>query len=387
MELKANSKIAVICRGGPPNTFFSAQCVATLRQGLQINGYDFAGIYAVSGSCPTALLGSINEEHKLCNICYRLTPEDIVTDKTDLAHLLRLFKKFETWRTLMPELSNIADIRMALKAIRRLKEGHIFSNLYLLRLLIKHCGPELDRIFSPDAIPIKIGAVDYLTGQHVIFSNKAPEHKNVILVGALASMGLVPIFPSVTVDDPKSLNLVERTHSKFNSLFLIDGGYRGSLLLEEAIRDPIGYDLIFIIDVSGVEYEDLDTNMPYNLVTRIQRVQSISSATNDRSQLSLVDRIDEEIAVRNGLIQIQKTIHSPEVAGLIDRMNNGRLRLVDKHAPQRIIISHPGQLVAFDFTNFTQAESVRLMQYGHIAALRTLRKLGLNTKEIPLIRP
>src|SRR3989344_2050918 len=80
MELKKGSRIAIDCRGGPNNGPFSAQALATFREGLQLNGFDISGIYAVSGSCPTALLGCINEEDKLCKVWFDLTPKDIVGD-------------------------------------------------------------------------------------------------------------------------------------------------------------------------------------------------------------------------------------------------------------------------------------------------------------------
>ena len=235
---------------------------------------------------------------------------------------------------------------------------------------------------------MKVGAVDYLTGQHVIFSNKIPEHKEFIFLGVVASMCIVPLFLSFAVKKPQQFKLVEKTHSLFDSILLIDGGYRASLLLEEAIRESGGYDAIFIIDISGLEYEEVDPKAPYNLVTKIQRAQSIASTTNDRLRQSLVDRIDEEIQVRDEFIKLKKFFSDPFfIDQLIERMNNGRLRLGDKHTTVRGMISNPRSLIPFDFSNFTQGEVAHLMRAGHNAALRMLRQLGLSTEGLPLIKP
>ena len=71
---------------------------------------------------------------------------------------------------------------------------------------------------------------------------------------------------------------------------------------------------------------------------------------------------------------------------ILNDMDNGRLRLHDKHAPQRVMISNPEMVIPFYFTNFTQSQTAHLMRAGHNAALQTLKGLGLNTKGIPFIR-
>ena len=403
MKLKKGTKIAIVLRSGPHNGPFSARWLATFKEGLRLNEADvqIAGYYAVSGSCPTGLLGCINEDEKLCTIWLKLTSEEIVGDKEELFHFIKFLKKFEHLRTMIPHFSDIKDLKTSLSVIRRLKEGHIFSNWFLARLLHKHCKPYLDRIFSPEAAIVKIGAVDFLTGQHIIFSNKIPEHKDHLIGGVVASMCIVPLFNSITVDKPKELKLAEFTHPECDSLLLVDGGYRAGLLLEEAIREPVGYDVIFVVDINGVDYKLFETKK-YNLVSRIERVHSITSTTIDRLQLSFADRINAEIAirdkiaaVRDKLIGLRKLSNCPEkineninkIEEIIAQMNNGRLRLGDKHAPEVIMVSNPKYAIQFDFTNATSAEFAHLERAGHHAALKTLRELELDTKGIPLIRP
>ena len=388
MQLKKGAKIAILPRAGPSNGPYSAQYLATLRQGLQLNKSDvnIAGIYAVSGSCPTALLGCIGEEEKLCNIWLNLTPKDIVGDeKEELDHFIQFLSG--NWKTKIQRILTTKERKAYISVIRRLKNGHVFSNLHLAQLIRERCGPYLDRIFRPEAAVIKIGTVDYLTGQQIIFSNRIPEHKELIHIGVAASMGVVPLFNSFTIDRPKELKLANKTHPKFNSLLLVDGGYRASLLLEEAIREPVDYDIIVIIDINGLNYRPLESEK-YNLVSRIEWVQSIASTTNDRLQLSLKERIDEGIAIRNKLVSLGKLSDNlQEIDELIGRMNHGRLRLFDKHAPEVVMVSGSGRNVQFDFTNFTQADIAQIMRYGHNDALKALKRLGLSTEGLPLIRP
>lgn len=388
MQLKEGAKIAIVPRAGPSNGPYSAQYLATLRQGIQLNKSDahIAGIYAVSGSGPTALLGCVGEDEKLCDIWLNLTPKDIIgNEKEELDHFIQFLQG--SWKTRFQRVMNAKERKAYLAVIHRLKNGHIFSNIHLARLIRKHCGPYLDRIFSSEAAIMKIGAVDYLTGQQVIFSNRIPEHKELIHIGVAASMGIVPLFDSFTIDRPKELKLADRTHPKFDSLLLVDGGYRASLLLEEAIREPTGYDVIVIIDINGLDYRPIESKT-FNLVSRIEWVQSIASTTNDRLQLSLKERIDEGIAIRDELVSLKKLSgDSYETDKLVDRMNHGRLRLFDKHAPEMVMVPGSGRNVHFDFTNFTQAEIAQIMRYGHHDALKALKQLGLSTNELPLIRP
>src|SRR3989344_2638013 len=403
MELGKNSKIAIVCRPGPDNGPFSAQALATFREGLQMNGQDISGIYAVSGSCSTALLGCINEEEMLCKILFNLTPEDVVGDTTDLKSVVRLLKKIEERDSLLPRsVSDFREMKQAKILVQRLKDGHVFSNLPLLRLVEKYCLPVIDKIFGPEAILMKIGAVDFLTAQSVIFSNKIPEHKDLICIGTIGSMCLIPWFQSPTIDSPIEKKLVDRVHPKFNSILLMDGGYKTGLLLEEAVREPVGYDAIFIIDIHDLQFEDINLAIPYNIATRLIRTISTLTVTNDQLVLSLVERINEGVSIRNKIAEVKNKLLeikrasgysqnvedvTKQVEELIDQMDHGRLRLADKYTQQIGKISNPDLAIPFDFTNFNQATVTHLMRAGHNAALKMLKQLGLNIQGIPLIRP
>ena len=405
MKLKKGMKSAAVLRAGPPNGPYSAQWFSTMREGLLINDCDdFAGIYATSGPSPTALLGCIGEDKKLCDTWFNLRPEDVVGNHgEELRCFAKFLKRFEHLRTAFPRISDFREFRSHFSVIRRLKDGHVFSNLFLYELIKKHAEPYLDRIFSPEAALIKIGTTDFFTGQHIVFSNRVPEHKDLIFKAVVASMGIVPLFPPFLIEeDPRKLKLTDSPHSYYNTLSLIDGGYRASLLIEEAIREPVNYDMIFIVDIDGFDYDQIRPDTPHNLITRIRRSESIASTTNDRLRLSLVDRInegifirDQEIEARDELIKLKDSMGDSEkldpvikkLNDSINRMNNGRLRLSDKRKTGIVPVSSPDSSFPFDFSNFTQAEVTHLMRAGHNAALKTLGQLGLSTKGIPVIRP
>jgi len=135
------------------------------------------------------------------------------------------------------------------------------------------------------------------------------------------------------------------------------------------------------------------------LLSRTLRALHIRSTTHDQLVISVQDRINEEIAIRNELEEIRAVLSSlnpsqvgvygcaSRIKGLIKRMNDGRLRLYDKHAPERVMVSNPKAFNDFDFTKFTGAEVAHLMRAGHNAALKALRQLGLSTSGLPLIEP
>jgi len=366
VELTKNSRIAVVCRGGPENGPFSAQALCTLQQGFAKHGLRVSGIYAVSGSSPTALLGCIREEERLCDVWFNLKPKDIIGDGCR--------KKG----------------RVLIKLYRY---GYALSNRFLIDLLYRHADKDcLDRIFSPEAILAKVAAVDYLTTEQVVFSNKVPEHRKLFVLGVVASMGLIPWFPPVTIDGPVASNLIKKTSLDFNSVLLVDGGYRGGLLLEEAIRESVGYDLILVVDIHGLKVREIGLREGYNAASRVERAINIISNTNDLLELSLVERINEGIEIKAMLEKLfaRAEITGPladEISLLIKRMDEGRLRLGDKHAAKIEIVSNPESYHPFDFTKFTQAEVACLMRAGHNAALKTLRRIGLSTDGIPVIKP
>ena len=137
-----------------------------------------------------------------------------------------------------------------------------------------------------------------------------------------------------------------------------------------------------------MEINDIEPITSNALLSRTLRALHIRSATHDQLVLSTTDRIDEETAIRDKLIELRKFSSRPEeLDEVIERMNNGRLRLVDKHASKKIMVSNPKANNNFDFTRFSGSDVAHLMRAGHNAALKTLRQIGLSTAGIPLIRP
>ena len=411
MKLEKGAKIAVVNCPGPANGPFTAQYLDTFWEGLRMNGHDITGIYAVSGSSPTALMGCVRKTRELCDIWLNITSGDIVGDTSDLKSVTNLLKKVKERGSLIPRIrdvkSDYKDLKQAQGLLEKLKAGYAFSNIPLLKLIEKHCLPVIDQMFSPEAVLMKIGAVDYLTGQNVIFSNKIPEHKDLICLGTIGSMCLVPWFQSPpAIDNPVEKKLLDKAHPEFNSVWLVDGGYRNGLLLEEAIREPIGYDAIFIVDIHGLQFEEVRRTTPYNIAARLIRTNSILSTTNNQLMLSLVERINAGVEIRDTVLELKKKLQEarrlssrPEdiedaiklVDEMIEQMNYGRLRLSDKRTQEIEIVSDPNpkHSVHFDFTDFSKGQTAvaQLMQKAHNAALKTLRKLGLSTKGIPLIKP
>lgn len=382
MKLNPNSRIAAVCRPGPENGPFSAQAFKTMRNGLRQNGLDFSAIFAVSGSVPTALLGCTGDEDRLCRVWQNLTPEDVtgIKQQPPPRGVLGSMRR---------KIQNIAKITNITR--RMMLKGSAFSFDPLRSLFARNC--DLDKMYSSNALPFKISAVDYLTTQRIIFSNKVPEHKECVLEGALGSMCLVPWFESPFIPDAKRLKLLERAHEQCDGAFLVDGGYRGGLLIEDAIRDSIGFDLIFVIDLHGLQVAPINPNDPveYNdLPNRIRRISSIMTNTNDCLTMSLVDRINEEIDIKAMLANIKNEVCSDSAGKIelvIKRMNEGRLRLEDKSRATTVSVSSSNKDIPFDFTKFTQIDLLKLMHAGHQAALATLRSLGLNTHGLPVIDP
>jgi len=371
--------VAVVCRGGPENGPFSAQAFSTIRKGLKQNGSDVAAIFAVSGSVPTALLGCVGEEDRLCKIWQNLTPEDIVGIK----YLPPPKNRFDGALRKAGNIFRITNI-----TTRMMLKGNAFSYTTLRNLLTRSCN--LDKMFSPEAIPFKITAVDYFTAKRVVFSNRIPEHKECIIEGALGSMCLVPWFPSPTIPEAKRLKLLEEPHAEVDGVFLVDGAYRGGLLLEDAIRDPDEYDLIFVVDLHGLHIGAVDLKEYNDLPHRIQRISSIMTDTNDSVTMKLVDRINEEVIIEQMLKELKKDLpvgSAEKLEAVIKRMNEGRLRLRDKNEAKIVHIASPRKNLSFDFTKFTSVDILKLMHAGHMAALKSLHELGMDTRGLPLIDP
>lgn len=347
MELNSNSRIAFVCRGGPENGPFSAAAAAVIYENIIKHGLKLSGIYVCSGSTATALLGCVGELDRLCTLWANVTSEDIVGKNS--------------------------KARTAYRAIR--KES-LFRSDALGKFISKNW--DLDAIFSPEAILIKIPALDILTGELILFSNKNLKHKPWFLEGVLGSKALSPFLNPQFVYDPEDAELIERGKSRQNALLLVDGGYKANMLLEEAVRDR--FDLIFLIDIHGLVPTETDLNEKYFWPNLSRLATHSLSSTNDMRQFQMVDRINEEIAVKKELEKLCENI-SPEQKGrlktIIERMNDGRLRLGDKNNADILIVSNQSKSSLFNFVKFEQQDVLKLLKAGIEAGQEAIKNIGL----------
>src|SRR3989338_2609816 len=348
IPLDPDARIVLVCRGGPENGPFSAMAARILFEKLNLYGFKVSAIYASSGSTPTALLGCTGELSKLCNIWANIKPEDIV-----------------------------GKVRKGRAIYRILRRESILTSKFLGDLIRRSWN--LDRIFSSSALPIKFPAVDILSNEYIIFSNKNPGHKKWFDKGVLGSMGLVPFLPPQMVFDPEAAGLIESGKSILNALLLIDGGFKGNMLLEEAMRDQ--FDVIFLIDVHDLRPTSTDLSTRYHWTSLLRTGLHILSNTNDVRQFQMADRINEEIRIKNELLKLIEQLpdyHAPILRSIISRMDEGRLRLGDKKEARIIIVSNPRYSTLFNFAKFTEEEVITLLSAGEEASNKVLERLGLD---------
>ena len=343
-----NSRIAFVCRGGPENGPFSAIVTRILFERLTKAGFKISGIYASSGSTPTALLGCTREFIKLCDIWANIKPKDIV-----------------------------GKVRKSEAIYRLMRRESILTSRFLNDLITKNWN--LEEIFSSSALPIKFPTVDILSNEYIIFSNKNPGHRKWFDKGVLGSMGLVPFLPPQMIFDPEDAGLIEPGKAVSNALLLIDGGFKGNMLLEEAMRDK--FDVIFLIDVHGLKPTITDLKMSYYWPNLLRTGLHILSNANDVRQFQLADRINEEIRIKNELLKLTEQLpdsYAPILKSVISRMDEGRLRLGDKKEAQIIMVSNPEYSTLFNFAKFTKEDVLTLLYAGEVAANRILDELDLS---------
>ena len=342
-----NARIALVCKGGPENGPYSSLAARTITEILEKNGSKISGIYACSGSTPTALLGCVGEYPKLCDTWANLKPIDVVG-------------KVHKIRTVM----------------RILRKESVFESHALGELLRKNW--DLDKIFSSEALPIKFPAVDIYSSEYVIFSNKNEKHKKWFLEGVLGSMALVPFLQPQTILDPVESELIEPERVVGNKLLLVDGGFMGNLLVEEAMRD--GYDLIFLIDIHGLNPSKMGLDEKYHWTNLTRSSLHVLTNTNDVRQYQMTDRINEEIRIKDelkALLELLPQEHAPILRATINRMNSGRLRLGDKNETQIVVVSNKKHASLFNFAKFTRKDVLKLMNAGYDASVTALDRLGL----------
>lgn len=342
-----DSRVAIVCRGGPENGPFSAVAARLIAESLARKGIKLSAMYASSGSVPTALLGCTGDFPKLCDTWANITPKDIVGKVNKLKTMPRLLTK-----------------------------ESILTSYTLGNLIEKNW--DLNKIFSSDALSIKFPAVDFLSAEYIIFSNKNPKHKKWFLEGVLGSMGLVPFLQPQVVLNPVESDLIDEDKVKLNALLLIDGGFKGNMLLEEAMRD--GLNVIFLVDIHGLKPTQTDLNMKYYWAHLIRGGLHILSNANDVRQFQITDRINEEIRIKNELLKLARQLpaeHAEDLRTVIARMDEGRLRLGDKSEAQICVVSSESDSTLFNFAKFTREEVLSLMSAGYEAGLRTIKEIGL----------
>jgi hypothetical protein len=347
MDLNPNSRIAFVCRGGPENGPFSAGAASVIYQAIIEHGLKISGIYVCSGSTATALLGCTGEFNKLCTLWANITPQDIV--------------------------GKVNKAQIAYRTIR--KESMLRSDA-LGEFISKNW--DLDAIFSHESVPIKIPALDLLSGELIIFSNKNPKHKQWFMEGVLGSKALIPFLNPQFVYNPEEAELIGKGKSRQNALLLIDGGYKANMLLEEAVRDR--FDLIFLIDIHGLVPTETDLSEKYFWPNLLRSAVHSLSSTNDTRQFQMVDRINEEIAIKKELEKLRYMVlpeQSMLVQEVIDRMNNGRLRLEDKGNAEIQKVSNQDKSTLFNFVKFEQKDVVGLIEAGIEAGQEVLKNIGL----------
>ncbi|GEM_PF-5849275 len=347
MELNSDSRIAFVCRGGPENGPFSAGATSVIYDALIKHGLKLSSIYVCSGSTSTALLGCTGEFDRLCTLWANITPQEIV-----------------------------GKINKAETVYRTIRKESLFRSDALGKFITKNWN--LNAIFSPNAVSIKIPALDLLSGELIIFSNKNPKHRPWFLEGVLGSKALVPFLNPQFVYDPEDAELIEQGKSRKNTLLLIDGGYNANMLLEQAVRDR--FDLIFLIDIHGLVPTKMDLNEKYFWPILLRAAIHSLSCTNDMRQFQMVDRINEEIAIKKELEKLCENL-SPEQKGqlkiIIGRMNEGRLRLEDKDNADVQMVSKQDKSSLFNFVRFEQQDVTKLLEAGLEAGQEIIRNIGL----------
>lgn len=359
-----NPKIAIVCRGGPENGPYTAMAARIVTEVLANYGFKISGIYSCSGSVSTGLLGCVGDYVRLCNIWLNVTSKDIVGKVTKPKTIYRILQK-----------------------------ESFFTDVALKKMITGNW--DLDRIFSSEAILIKFPAVDALASKYVIFSNKNPKHKKWFSQGVLGSKALIPFLPPQIIYNPEEAELIEKGKSRtidgnsrlmepgrkpYKAALLIDGGYMGNMLLEEAQRD--GFNVIFLIDIHGLQPTETDLGMRPHWSSYIRIGQHILSNTNDNRQYQHSERINEEIRIKERLNSLADKLpfeYAEELNSVISQMNEGRLRLGDKTATQIHLVSNGENSSLFNFAKFDQHDVVDLMTYAWEAAVDTLNGLGLDT--------
>lgn len=359
-------RIAFVPRGGPENGPFSAMAARILDEVLTEYGHKISGIYPSSGATPTAILGCTGDYPKLCDNWYNMTPEKIV--------------------------GKVGKLRTAYRAIMR---ESLLPSKFLKKLI--HENWDEEKFCSPEAIAVKFQAVDIFSRELITFSNKDSRHKPHLLTGIMGAMAIIPFLEPTVIYNPQGSGLIDDDKIKNNALLLVDGGYRSNMMLEVAMRD--GFDVIFVIDVHGLKptvntFSLKELHSIFAWAKLLRNCFHLLSNANDDKQFQLASRVNEEIAVRDELVDIlgfleQFSDDSPaltvtigRIRNIIGRMNDDRLRLGDKNQAEIIMVANEEYSTLFNFAKFKQQEPRDLLNAGWLAAVKTLDSAGFDTSRV-----
>jgi predicted acylesterase/phospholipase RssA len=350
-----------LCHDGPENGPFTAAVCRTARRILNQNGSDIEGLYAISGSVPSALKVAAGEDDDVCDIWLNLKPEDIVGNAS-------------IWKSGIQTIWNFLTGRES-----------IISGNELEALLRKHVN--MDTLFSDNAKKVVIIASDFISSKPVYATNKIPEHRDCIIEVSMGSMALVPWFPASRIKDPVALKL--STEPCPYGMYLIDGAYSNSFPLEEIASDELNFDSIFIVDINGLNHSNVDLNDKnvLSMINKFRRSSRITLKARDEYMLKSAHKVNEQIRLKQQLRKLSESlppVYAKCLNDIMCRMENGVLQLHRKKEIPIYIISNKKLAMPFNFATFKPGEIKRIMKAGHNAALTVMRKLGLDTRGFKL---
>ncbi len=343
--------LGIVCRGGPVNGPFVAGALLSGKRILAERNIPISRIYTNSGPTPAAALAAIGMEDRACSIWARLKPTDII----DIT---------QSWWS------------KAMTVSRIVRSESIFPSTGLERL-VREIIPA-DELFSSDSIPLSIMTVDYPSGNPLMFDTRDPAFYPVIHEGILGSMALTPFLRlQVIWCGPKGLSPKRKTGDDF-PVALMDGGFRDNLMIEQACRD--GMKTLLVIDINGLKISPPPTESWKHWANPLLRAFHALITTNDQRNLYGATRVNEELAIRNELEKLctRADVSDPARSALdaiLNRMDNGRLGLAEKHDIRVHFVSEPKSSIPFDFASFTQQETEHLISAGNRAACVTLKAL------------
>lgn len=360
--------VGVDPRGGPHNGPYAAGFLNTFLPGLSDLGVTVSNLYCNSGTVPGTVKAATGKTQIAYDTWADLTPDDVIVQPKR-----RWYDQF---------------INLFRNGYRVVYGDSIFDGSPLYDL-VRRMTP-LDEVFSSNAVPVKFPVADYWSGKRLVFNNKNPKHREAWHVGMATSMGLVPFLPVRLIPNVIENELLAdpliQTGPNANCAAGFDGGYIGNLMLEQACRD--GIDVLFVVDINGLELAPLDSKSYHHWSLTLQRAFSVLVTTNDHRHLMGLERMNEVLTIRDQLHALMEQtlddeslmgsdakILATKVMGVIDRMDHGDLQLHGKHLMKIVKAEDRENSRPFDFSNFTRQETKHLLDCGTRSAHRILDQI------------